>query len=604
MRITSVTTQGIGGVTDGSIEFPETSVVAIAGSNGTGKSKLLACLLAPWTGYIPSAVAGAKSEVQISIRLSESERAALERFEIASTGSHTRLPQTVMITFTHHPTAGLRRTTVPESFALHTAFNSPEFIKSSPSLNLIYLPAERRLLPEGSKSIDLSQLAELVSFEKTAEPRFAVQNYGRLDDQEFESFARALCVAASLPDEPGETEESAKARINWESFQAAVNSIISPKELLPLTRKHPEELRVSTPSGATHGVRDLSSGERQALVVISRVLRAGQGHSTALVDEPDAYLHPLLSQRLIHALRTGVGDAGQLIVATHSPAVLDAIPPSSIIRMSRDAPPRLISDEDGRLELYRAAGFRASSLTQSDLLVIVEGENDAPLLTLQFPELARASIRSAGGRAQALREVAQLAPYDIPVIGAVDRDVDAPQPPSEIAARIAIWPTGDIEGIYLSEDASLAAMIDRRLVRNEFANVALLRQILDELVNTQRESVIAELAQRRLRRETEFDWPSPRGERPIERLERAIEKLEQVSKDTVTKAVTDATTIWESASPKERWGLVRAKTITNSFANRVSQMKSGQALLEALARERLPLEGFDDFHRLISAHLI
>ncbi|MCT2057767.1 hypothetical protein [Dietzia cinnamea] len=190
------------------------------------------------------------------------------------------------------------------------------------------------------------------------------------------------------------------------------------------------------------------------------------------------------------------------------------------------------------------------------------------------------------------------------MIGAVDRDVDAPQPPSEIAARIAIWPTGDIEGIYLSEDASLAAMIDRRLVRNEFANVALLRQILDELVNTQRESVIAELAQRRLRRETEFDWPSPRGERPIERLERAIEKLEQVSKDTVTKAVTDATTIWESASPKERWGLVRAKTITNSFANRVSQMKSGQALLEALARERLPLEGFDDFHRLISAHLI
>ena len=47
---------------------------------------------------------------------------------------------------------------------------------------------------------------------------------------------------------------------------------------------------------------DLSSGERQALIIISRVLRAGAGHSVVIIDEPDAYLHPNLSQRLIQAL--------------------------------------------------------------------------------------------------------------------------------------------------------------------------------------------------------------------------------------------------------------------------------------------------------------
>ena len=92
-----------------------------------------------------------------------------------------------------------------------------------------------------------------------------------------------------------------------------------------------------------------------------------------LIDEPDAYLHPHLSQRLIDALTEAVGESGQLIVATHSPSILDRLPASSILRLSHGSAPRLVADEDERLELYRAAGFRASALTQSDLLMIVEG---------------------------------------------------------------------------------------------------------------------------------------------------------------------------------------------------------------------------------------
>lgn len=573
------------------------------GGNGTGKSKLLACLLAPWSGHIPPAHSGHESRVDITLQLSSDERAALDAFSRAIGWGESQTPEVVVVSFTEHPTAGVRRSSNPQLTVLDHGFSQAEFIKTQPSLNVVYLPAERRLLPAGSNAIDLSQLGELIALQKTAETRSAVQNYGRLDDQEFESFARALCVAASLPNESGQELEEVRARAEWESFLETVNSIIAPKELLPLTRQNPEQLRIRTPSGSVHHVQDLSSGERQALIIISRVLRAGAGNSLVLIDEPDAYLHPHLSQRLVQALQQGVEPSGQLIVATHSPAILDALPPSSIVRMSHDASPSVVADEGERLELYRSAGFRASALTQSDLLVVVEGQNDVPLLRLQFPELARASLQDSGGRAKVLREVEQLAPYDLPVIGVVDRDIDAPPPPAGIADRITIWPTGDIEGIYLSDDVALELMIDKKLVRPEHADVRQLRAILDALVEAQRDNVIAEIAQRRLRSEMAWDWPTPKGDDPVGRLRQAVAAMQQVSATQVEQAITDATAAWNALSVPERWTVVRAKAITNHFANQATQMRSGQALLEAIARERPQLSGFDEFRAKLAQAL-
>src|SRR3954451_13666017 len=107
----------------------------------------------------------------------------------------------------------------------------------------------------------------------------------------------------------------------------------------------------------------------------------------------------------MQALETGIGDRGQMIVATHSPPILDSLSPSAIVRLGYNERPRLVADEAERLDLYRREGFRASALTQSDVLVISEGESDVALLSLQFPQLARAALRSAGGRARVVREV-------------------------------------------------------------------------------------------------------------------------------------------------------------------------------------------------------
>jgi ABC-type lipoprotein export system ATPase subunit len=592
----AVETTNVGGLVDGKVDLPEGPMTALAGGNGTGKSKLLACILTPWSHAPPAAVEGQESQIRIHMKLTEVERAALNEFSDAAGWGQVDVPELFSVLFRQHPTAGLHIVSDPEMSVLAHAWPNAEFMQAWPSLNVVYLPAERRLIaPNRQHGIDLNQLSDLIAAQKVAEPRSAVQNYGRLDDQEFESFAKALCVAAALPSEHGSMASQEQAETRWSKFQATVNSLIAPKTLLPLTREHPDQLRVETFGGARHAVQELSSGERQALIIMSRVLRAGGNHPLVLIDEPDAYLHPHLSQRLIQALQSGVGRDGQLIVATHSPSVLDSIPPTSILRLSHGELPHPVSDETERLDLYRSAGFRASALTQSDLLLIVEGESDIPLLSLLFPDLARASMREAGGRARVVREVEQLSPHQIPVRGVVDRDILASALPTDVADLITVWKQADLEGVFLSDPAALQVMIDRGLMKPEFMIVELLQDKLKTLVDAQRENVIAELAQKKLRVARNWHWPSPKGEAPIDRLRAAIPEMSVPGSDQCEAAITEAEAIWDEQTDETRWQLVRGKYIVNQFASEASEMKSGRALLEAVARERPLLTGLNEF---------
>ncbi|MET9203498.1 AAA family ATPase, partial [Gordonia sp. NPDC003585] len=276
-------------------------------------------------------------------------------------------------------------------------------------------------------AIDMHLLDDESAYRRSAESRQAVSNYGRLDDGEFEQFAKALCMADKLDNEPGsESEPTTISRVGWEQFRDTVNSLLHPKVLLPLTRQYPDALRIQLPNGEVHAVADLSSGERQALIIISRVLRAGAGQSIVLIDEPDAYLHPNLSQRLIDVLIDGVGPEGQMLIATHSPAILDRIAPSSIIRLDHDNVAMPVSDTSGLIELHRNTGFKASALTQSDLLVVTEGDLDEVVLKLLYPQLTRASISQGQGRAGVVSKVEHLASYGVPVIGLVDHDIEPP----------------------------------------------------------------------------------------------------------------------------------------------------------------------------------
>jgi len=344
-------------------------------------------------------------------------------------------------------------------------------------------------------------------------------------------------------------------------------------------------LHIGLPDGPKHRIHELSSGERQALIIISRVFRAGEGHSLIAIDEPDAYLHPSLSSRLLTALYAGLRSGGRMIVATHSPSILDSLPPDAIFRLSHDRAPSIVESEDQRLSLYREAGFRASALTQADLLVVVEGDFDAVALPQLVPELGSAAIRVAGGRSQVLKTVESLSAYDIPIIGVIDADIFAEAPSPSIADRIVVWPAADIEGTLLREDSTLEELASGNLVKAELHDTDKLRTKINEHLAIFRDRAIAEIAQRQLRTRANIDWPSPRGDASLARLRALANNLPQFSVGDIDAAIASAENEWERHLPSP-WAIVRGKWILPALNREISDFRSGEALMSALLARR------------------
>jgi ABC-type transport system involved in cytochrome c biogenesis ATPase subunit len=71
-----------------------------------------------------------------------------------------------------------------------------------------------------------------------------------------------------------------------------------------------------------HTIDDLSSGERQCLILMFMVSRWLMPGGIVLIDEPDLHLHVSLQRQFIHALEQVVeARGGQLIVTSHSPTM-------------------------------------------------------------------------------------------------------------------------------------------------------------------------------------------------------------------------------------------------------------------------------------------
>jgi predicted ATPase len=563
-----VESKNVAGLVDGVIDLPDAQVTALAGANGTGKSKLLACLLIPWTKNVPAPRdPKIDVEVMVTVEFTNDEQAVLDEYAQESGWTDdTPMSRRVVYVGRRRPLGGTDVTTEMHQNTLRSFPTTVGVLKRQPSLDLVFLPAERRLLPPNVAGVDLTQLSEDVAISKLAESRNAVQNFGRLDDAEFESYATALCVQGALKSEDPSKTNAGSSR--WDSFKVACDELLFPKTLLPLTVEHSSNLRVGLPGGGSHPVHDLSSGERQALIIVSRVFRAGEQQSFVVIDEPDAYLHPTLSTRLLKALRPGLGDEGRMLVATHSPAILDAISPSGIVRLSHVKPPQLVENESDRIDLYREAGFRASTLTQSDVLILAEGDFDAAVIPQLLPSVTTNSMQSAGGRHAVISSVKSLSGYELPIVGVVDADVRAPEVSGEVRSRIHIWPAADIEGVLLQDEDFLTKALEGKLLKAATCpTLEATREVLRSLLASQHDNAVAEYAQRVLREKTMVPWPNSRGENPLGRLREVADKgCTALDSELIDAAVAEAEAAWTQQQP-EPWNMVRGKYIIGEFVS-------------------------------------
>lgn len=107
-------------------------------------------------------------------------------------------------------------------------------------------------------------------------------------------------------------------------------------QVVDLSSGHRNLLFAEQTAGATYSELHMASGERTVLRLSQEVAQLRQ--ALVLIDQVEAGLHPWVQQLLMLQLQqTALLNDLQLIVTTHSPSVLDCVPPSGRIFLDRDA---------------------------------------------------------------------------------------------------------------------------------------------------------------------------------------------------------------------------------------------------------------------------
>lgn len=196
----------------------------------------------------------------------------------------------------------------------------------------------------------------------------------------------------------------------------------------------------------------------------------------------------------------------------------------------------------------------------------------------------------------------QLKPFALPVLGVVDRDLNLTAIDESIRDDVFVWPTADIEGVYLSEPASLQLMIDLGLIKSKYRTHEQLTSLVDRFCEAQRENVIAEIARGHAVLMSGYEWPTPRGNDALLRLKEAVRAAKPISEDELEKAILEAEDLWNKAQG-QRLSIVRGKYILGKFVTEASEMRSPQALLEAVARHRPPVPALENLTRVVAFRL-
>jgi predicted ATPase len=183
--------------------------------------------------------------------------------------------------------------------------------KSRDFPNVVYLESEARSLVPIREPFNVQPEPEefrwLARYEPTASRRGSVQNY----------LYNLKVVNENAYDE----------------IVRQVNAFLSGKRLEgfdPATGK----MMIAPIQGNPHPVEDLSSGEKQVLLMLATITRWLRPGGIVLIDEPDLHLHVALATALVSHLRQMVTEkGGQLIIATHVPEIWSQFTESHQVRL-------------------------------------------------------------------------------------------------------------------------------------------------------------------------------------------------------------------------------------------------------------------------------
>jgi ATP-binding protein involved in virulence-like protein len=88
-------------------------------------------------------------------------------------------------------------------------------------------------------------------------------------------------------------------------------------------------------SGDKFDINELSSGEKQLFLRTLAIKMLNPQNSIILIDEPELSLHPKWQQRIVDVYKK-IGKNNQIIIATHSPHILGSVRKENIMLLDKD----------------------------------------------------------------------------------------------------------------------------------------------------------------------------------------------------------------------------------------------------------------------------
>ena len=153
---------------------------------------------------------------------------------------------------------------------------------------------------------------------------------------------------------PGEVLRNLLAEANrdeaaWEALQATIGKLFGYRLLPPdASGAHIRAEYTVTDQGPPFDVASAGSGFQQVLMLLAFLTT--RRRAVLLLDEPDAHLHVILQDAIYHELRSAAARRGsQLIVATHSEVVINAVEPRELMVTLNE--PRMIAGGQERNRL-------------------------------------------------------------------------------------------------------------------------------------------------------------------------------------------------------------------------------------------------------------
>jgi len=177
--------------------------------------------------------------------------------------------------------------------------------------NMVYLASESRLLLPLTERFSVQPEPEeyqwLARYEPVTSRRGSLQNY---------------LYNLKVVDE-----------ISFNEIAAQFGAFLPGKQLNGFDRRT-GNLLIQIASGPSHPIEDLSSGEKQVLLMLATITRWLRPGGIVLVDEPDLHLHVSLATAFVSHLRRMVAEkGGQLIIASHMPELWELFTDSHTVRL-------------------------------------------------------------------------------------------------------------------------------------------------------------------------------------------------------------------------------------------------------------------------------